>query len=101
MAPQPLLQQLLEELPGIAKVYFQPPANVQMKYPCIVYERDSANTLFADDRPYRYEQRYLVTIIDPEPDSGLVERVAMLPKTSYSRHFVADNLHHDVFTMFF
>jgi hypothetical protein len=95
------LQQLLESLEGVTKVYFQPPANPGMEYPCIVYERDSASTAFADNRPYRFEQRYLVTIIDPEPDSGLVEQVAQLPKTSYSRHFVADNLHHDVFTIFF
>ena len=33
-------------------VYFQPPTNIKLEYPCIVYKRDFADTEFADDNPY-------------------------------------------------
>lgn len=82
-------------------VYFQPITNVQMKYPAIVYKRDFAETLFADGMPYRREKRYMVTVIDRDPDSEIPDKVASLPMCSYNRFYTADNLNHDVFTLFF
>ena len=101
MAPRLDLQNILEELLGSDKVYFQPPTNVQMQYPCIVYKRDNASTAFADDSPYRFTQRYQVTIIDRNPDSPIVAMVAALRLTRFARHFTADNLNHDVFELYF
>jgi len=101
MAPRLLLQSALESLLGTENVYFQPPANVQMKYPCIVYHRDSAEVRHADNDPYTYIKRYRLTVIDRDPDSPLPDRVAMLPLCVYDRFFTADNLNHDVFTLFF
>ncbi len=95
------LQALLETLLGSRNVYFQPPTNVQMQFPCIVYKRDSADTEFADNNSYRYTKRYQVTIIDRNPDSGIPDKVASLPLCSYDRFFTADNLNHDVFNIFF
>lgn len=95
------LQSLLEELLGSRHVYFQPPANVQIEYPCIVYAKDSADTRFADNNPYRSTKRYLVTVIDRNPDSEIPDKVAALPMTIFSRWFPADNLHHDVFNLYF
>jgi hypothetical protein len=93
------LQTLLETC--TPKVYFQPPASVQMEYPCIVYARDTGSTQFADDRPYRYDKRYSVTIIARDPDSDIPDKVAMLPKSVFNRHYTADQLHHDVFNVYF
>lgn len=93
------LQALLKTL--CTNVYFQPPENVQMQYPCIVYNRDDANTTFADNLPYHRTMRYQVTVIDRNPDSGIPDKVAALPMTSFERFFVADNLNHDVFNIFF
>ena len=95
------LQSQLEELLGSRNVYFQPPTNVQMQYPCIVYNRDSANSQYADDIPYRFTKRYQVTAIDQDPDSTIADKIAALPLCSYDRFFTADNLNHDVFTLFF
>ena len=93
------LQSILEAI--TTNVYFQPPANVQMQYPCIVYSRDTADTKFADNNPYRFTKRYQVTVIDRNPDSGLPEKVANLPMCTHNRFFTADNLNHDVFMLFF
>lgn len=95
------LQTILEDLLGTRQVYFQPPANVQMEYPCIVYERDAARTRFAGNTPYRYTKRYQVTIIDQDPDSDIPDKVAALPMCLFNRHFAANNLNHDVFNIFF
>lgn len=84
-----------------ANVYFQPPANVQMLYPCIVYEKDVADTIFADNKPYRHVKRYQVTVIDRNPDSEIPDKVASLPLTTKQRTFVTDGLNHDVFYTYF
>jgi hypothetical protein len=101
MAPRTQLQSLLETLLGTRNVYFQPPANITMKYPCIVYTRDAAETEFANNNPYKYTKKYQVTVIDQNPDSGIPDKVAALPLCAHNRFFTADNLNHDVFTLYF
>ena len=101
MARRLELQTLLEDVLGTTNVYFQPPANVQMQYPCIVYTRDSARTRFAGNVPYRYTKRYQVTFIGQDPDSEIPDKIAALPMCIFNRHFTANNLNHDVFSLFF
>lgn len=80
------------------RVFFQPPESVKLEYPCIIYERTSGTTQHGDDRPYRYTQTYLATIIDKDPESGLPEKLATTIKGArFDRHFTVDNLHHDTF----
>ena len=93
------LQALL--LTFVPNVYFQPPPTVAMTYPCIVYRRDSDHTEYADDLPYHRRKRYLVTVIDRDPDSPIPDKVGDLPLCRFDRFFTADNLNHDVFNLFF
>lgn len=95
------LQALLEMVLGSPNVYFQPPPNVQMQYPCIVYKRDIADTKFAGNKPYRFTQRYQVTVIDRNPDSDITGLVAFLPMCIYLRFFTVNGLNHDVFNIYF
>jgi hypothetical protein len=94
------LQTLLETM-GAMVVYFQPPSDVQMQYPCIVYQRYQADVKSADNIPYRYTKRYQVTVIDPNPESDIPDKVKALPMCLYNRFFKADNLNHDVFDLYF
>jgi len=82
-------------------VYFQPPENYKMVYPCIVYSRNRANTKYGDDNPYRIIWGYDVVVIDPNPDSTIVPAMAKLPMCRFDRHYKANNLNHDAFTIFF
>ncbi len=82
-------------------VYFQPPQNTQMKYPCIVYRRDYAATEFADNIPYRHTLRYVVVVIDRDPDSDIPGAIAALPMCLFNRFYTADDLNHDVFRVYF
>lgn len=95
------LQTVLEELLGSRNVYYQPPASVLMKYPAIVYSRDDIANTFADNRVYMQVTAYMVTVIDKNPDSEIVTKVSQLPMCSFERHYVSDNLNHDVFTLYF
>lgn len=95
------LQELLEFTLGSPNVYFQPPANLVMKYPCIVYHRDFADTKFANNNPYRRTKRYKVTVIDRDPDSPIPDRVGALPLCLFVSHYTADNLNHDVYNLYF
>ncbi len=101
MAQRLELQTLLVSLLGSSNVYFQPPPTVKMQYPCIIYNRDSVNTAFADNKPYKHKRRYQVTVIDQDPDSVIHEKVAALSLCSYDRFYTADNLNHDVYNLFF
>jgi hypothetical protein len=93
------LQTLLLEI--TPKVYFQPPPDLKMVYPCIVYQRDFADTKFAGNFPYSYTQRYQVTLIDRNPDSEILAKIAALPMCLFDRNFATSGLNHDVFTLFF
>lgn len=93
------LHQLLETFTD--NVYFQPPNNIQLKYPCIIYKRDFADTKFADDKPYNLKLRYAITVIDQDPDSDIPSKVASMPLSLFNRFYTADNLNHDVYNVYF
>lgn len=95
------LQAMLESILGSSNVYFQPPLNIEMAYPCIVYKRDNADTKHANNNVYRYTKRYQVTVIDKDPDSDIPDKIAALSLCGFDRHYTADNLNHDVFNLFF
>lgn len=99
MAPRLQLQSLLEEISD--NVYFQPPTNISIQYPCIVYELDSSKIRHAGNKLYIYTKRYQVTVIDQNPDSELPDKVIELPLCEFNNAFTADNLNHYVFTLFF
>ena len=101
MAQRLELQAILTDILETDNVYFQPPPTIKMEYPCIVYHRDYELTQFADDNPYNHRKRYMVTVIDPDPDSGIPDKVAALPLCVYDRFYTADNLNHDVYKLFF
>lgn len=88
-------------LHGICEnVYFQPPESVKLTYPCIIYERRTGDTIFADDAPYRFTMCYTITVIDKNPDSELPSQVAMFPMCKMDRCFTSDNLNHTVFILY-
>ena len=82
-------------------IYYQPPASVKMCYPCIRYSRTHIRNFHADDNPYHQGHSYEVIVIDANPDSEIVTRVSLLPQCRHDRHYTADQLNHDVFTIYY
>ena len=95
---------------GEQHVYYQPDTNVKLHYPCAVYVRDGEDPFHADDKRYITNWSYRLTIIDPDPISScinaegtktIIDAISELPKCSFIRHFVSDNLNHDVFKIYY
>lgn len=95
------LQAILETIPGVAKVYYSPPASVFMEYPCIRYELAGMTVRRADNIPYFGAKRYSVTLIDEDPDTEIPSHMLNIPFCSFDRAYVADGLMHFVYTLYF
>ena len=95
------LHTLLEEILGTRNVYFQPPESIKMNYPAIVYGLESIRSNHADNGVYLSNRRYMVTLIDKNPDSLFVDEIVKLQSCQFDRHFKSENLNHWVFSLYF
>ena len=99
MAPRLELHKLLREI--TEHVYFQPPSNAQIQFPCILYVREGSSVDHANNELYRHARQYQITAVDRNPDTELADEIEALPYTAFQRFFVAEDLNHYVFTLFF
>jgi hypothetical protein len=60
---------------GGFKVYYQPPSNLKLELPCIVYEDSNFNSKFADNRAYFNCTEYQITYITSDADSDIPEKL--------------------------
>lgn len=84
-----------------SEVYYQPPSNFRMVYPCIRYSLDNTFDRYADNGRYNNYNRFTITIIDKDPDSILYKYILEMPYTSFNRVYQADNLYHYVITIYY
>lgn len=84
-----------------ANVYFQPPENLKMKYPCIVYTRRYITKNMADNTAYLLDRQYTVTYIDKEANSGVLDSLLALNYCRYMSHAVVDSLNQDTFEIYY
>lgn len=101
LVKQPELNDLLKDIRDSDSVYFQPPENVKIQYPCIVYKRDDIVPTWAANKVYGKVNRYLVTSISRDPNDEVPDKLADLEKCLLEQSFVADNLYHYVFSLYF
>lgn len=95
------LQTTLENILGSRNVYYQPPESVKMQYPAIVYFRNSIENNHANNSVYNQNVSYEIIVIYKDPDSEIPLAVSQLPLCKFNRRYTADNLYHDVFTLYF
>lgn len=96
------LQSHFEEILGSKYVYYQPPETIKLKYPCIIYSLSDIYTRNADDRHYTMQKVYNISVISRDPDNTIAESILdELPKTRFDRRYVADNLYHDILTLYY
>lgn len=91
---------ILRNLPGNPHVYFQPPTNLIMEYPAIRYERADVTNNNADNLVHHSTVSYQVIVIDKDPDSVIVDALNHYVKADWQRHYVKDNLNHDVYRVY-
>ena len=96
------LGSILKTLVGNSNVYFQPPETIKLSYPCVIYNLDGVNQSHANDYVYKYDKRYIVTFISKDPDNTYFESlISAMKHVRFDRRFIADNLYHDVFTVYY
>lgn len=101
MADRLDLQSLLEGLLGSRNVYYQPPESIKMQYDAIRYSKKNIRTTYANNSKYSMKDCYELVVISVKPDNPVIKKLLELPYCSYDRHYVADNLNHDVLTIYY
>ena len=97
------LQAILQEIMGDdGKAYFQPPENLKLYYPCIVFDRSGARITRADNISYRTTKSYTITLITKSADNDkYLDKLLELPMLTFDREFITDGLVHEVFNIYF
>lgn len=101
MADRLDLQSLLEELLESRNVYYQPPESIKMQYPAIKFSKKRIDSKYANNAKYSMRDYYELTVISRTPDHPVIKKLLALPYCSYDRPYVADNLNHDVLTIYY
>lgn len=98
--PREDLQTLLEELLESSNVYYKTPMSLAMRYPAIKYKKSRFDVKHASDIKYASMTCYELIVIAKQVDHPVIEKLMELPYCSYDRQYVADNLNHDVLTLY-
>lgn len=94
------LNQALQEIMGTNAVYFQPPENLRMQYPCIRCTPATINRRVADNQGYILTDHYTLTYISKSPDRTVSMKLLRLPMCSQERTYTSDGLYHEVFSIY-
>lgn len=95
-----VLHSALQRIPGVKKVYFQPPSSEKIVYPCIIYQLNRYSTFSANNEPYLIVNDYTAMVIDSDPESCIHEHILKNRDcyvARFDRFYTADNLNHWVF----
>lgn len=91
-----------ELLKFIPNVYFQPPSNIKMVYPCITYNKTGRNRHFGDNVIYLSQQGYHITVIEHDPDSDVSDRLEThFEYCGIIQHFTVDGLNHTTLQLYY
>lgn len=99
-----ILDEKIRRILGSTNVYFEPPASLVMKYPCVRYRLARTDIRFASNKPYLGKNRYEVILIYEDADDDLPERFIFNEEGilfNQERCYTADNLHHVVLITYF
>lgn len=101
IGPRLELQTLLENLLGSENVYFQPPSNLRLSYPCIVYSLENIDNKFANNNVYKKDNGYKIIYITKDPDDEMIDNIASSPQTRFLNFYSADGLNHYVYIKYY
>lgn len=102
MASRLKLHEELCEILGTRNVYFQPPSSVMMKYDAIRYSLADPNLKRANNEVYLKTNKYDGVVITYDPDSTIPDVILYhFPMCSFGKPYVADNLNHFPFTIYY
>lgn len=87
---------------GVDNVYFEPPQNIKMFYPCVVFKRGVMSSRHAGNKTYKIDDAWDLTYIRFDPDDEIPHQMLeWFQMIRHTRTFVADGLHHDQFKLYY
>lgn len=92
------LLHLLRKAVDHDRVYFQPPENLKLGYPAIVFHLTKIKVDHADDVPYKGAREYMITLISRDPEPDALEEILKIPYTTLDSTYISDGMNHFVFT---
>lgn len=96
------LQYKLEEVLGTNKVWFRPPENIKLSFPCIIYNLRTSNMRYADNKTYSAMRCYDIQLIHKTADTNLIEDLLnAFPYISFENSFTVENLIHENFILYY
>lgn len=102
MNRRPELDPIFKRLIGSDNVYFQPPEDLKMSYPCIRYKLSDIRHTKSNNSLYTYTQGYEVVYITREPDSQLVDDILKeFEMISFQNVMVVNNLYHYRYRLYY
>lgn len=102
MASRLSLQSKLEEILGTKNVYFQPPENLRMEFPCFKYDLSKIKLKKANNAPYLVSKGYSLIYIHRDPDDEMVlDILSLFMYIEHIRQYKSNNLYHDVYQLYF
>lgn len=85
----------------VENVYFQPPANIKLTYPCIIYRKTPGDRKHANDKAYISAQGFTLTVIERDPDTPIKnETLDYFSMISEGTSFTVDGLYHSQLTLY-
>lgn len=100
MAKRIELQQALLEFSD--NVYFQPPSDLRMTYPCIAYSKSAPKLDRANNQIYNKSQEYKLIVIETDPDGDIADRInEYFMHSAIDSRFVVDRLHQTAITLYY
>lgn len=82
------------------RVYFQPPENLKIGYPAIVFHLSNIEIDHASDAPYKGTKEYSVTLITKDPEPDVIDEILKIPYSSLDTTYISDGMNHFVFTVY-
>ena len=83
-------------------VYYQPPSNIRMNFPCIVYNKIPKFKEYGNDGIYIKKQGYQITVMDKDPDSFTADDLEdHFQYCSITQYFTNDNIHHVILELYY
>lgn len=82
------------------RVYFQPPENLKIGYPAIVFHLSKIEIDHASDVPYKGAKEYSVTLITKDPEPDVIDEILKIPYSSLDTTYISDGMNHFVFTVY-
>jgi hypothetical protein len=96
-----VLQTALETTFPDLSVIFRPSGNLELTYPCVLYEPKTEEPSFANNTPYTIGTQFQVTFISPVPGYANTRLIYSLISQGIvvvrNNSFTTNDLAHDVF----